>query len=223
MQYKNSKTLICIFSLIFILLLSVSCSNPNTVILEDNTLNLKKVAIEYRNSISFTEELEKDRLKQKIPSVEGMEKGIKVTPFNILVSKNEENYLKIYPEIPGFTYLDTSMLPDDALEVLDNFCSAIIEEAESETYVNPNAMYTLVLFLYDLEQTKAKFSSYVAGQPFSEDGTYFECPVRFYYVTENEISNELSSIYDPFLDVDILLCCENNNWTINQIVYDIEN
>ena len=68
-----------------------------------------------------------------------MEKGIKVTPFNILVSKNEENYLKIYPEIPGFTYLDTSMLPDDALEVLDNFCSAIIEEAESEGIViNPS-------------------------------------------------------------------------------------
>lgn len=223
MKCKKNKYILIISFLVYILLLSVSCSNPNSVIMEDSYFNLKKIAAEYKKGITWSEEIEKDRLKQKIPSVEGMEKSINITPFTILASKNEENYKKIYPEISGFSYLDTSMLPSEVLEILDNFCSAIIEDAETETYVNQDTMYTLVIFLYDLEKNKIKFSSYVAGLPFSEDETYYECPVRFYLALENENGTDTASAYDPFMDVDILITKEKDVWKINQIVYDIEN
>lgn len=214
MCFNLEKRKISVFSCLMLAFVTiVSCSDPSNIIIQDDTVNLKSIAISYEKKIDWSEELEKDRLEKKIDSVDGIEKSLKVTPLNILFSREEEFVEPLYPELSGLGKINISALTFEQYDILDKFCSAIVEEKNTETYISVNSFYTVVLFNYDIEQNSYKFSSYIAGEPFFEDEQNIECPVRFYFTdsTDNES-----------FDVNVFLKFENEKWVISQIVYDIE-
>ncbi len=208
---KRRYSVIFIFSLLFFMI--ISCSNPNDIIIQEDTSNLKSIAQSYEKKISWSQELEHNRLNQKIPSVNGIDKSIKLTPVNILFSLEEKEVELLYPELKGLGKINLSALNEEQYEVLDKFCSAVVEDKNIEPYISTESFYTIVLFNYDLEQYSLKFSSYIAGEPFFEDEENIECPVRFFHKesTDNE-----------YFDVNVFLKYENDKWAISQIAYDIE-
>lgn len=213
MCFKSDKLKKSVFLfLTLFLFIIISCSGPDSIVIQEDAVNLKNIATSYEKGITWTEEIEKEKLNQKIPSVDGIEKSVKVTPINILFSREEEFVEPLYPELAGLGKINVSVLNSDQYDVLDKFCSAIVEDKNIEPYISVNSFYTVVLFNYDLVQEAFKFSSYIAGEPFFEDDENIECPVRFFYNEDNA----------EYFDVNIFLKLENEKWVISQIVYDID-
>lgn len=208
---KRRISVFCILTLLFFTI--ISCSDPNSIVVQEDAVNLKSIAQSYEKKISWSPEVEKERLKQKVPAVDGIEKSIKITPINLLLSLEEEFVEPLYPELKGLGKLNISLLDKDQNELLDKFCSAVVADKNIEPYISSQTFYTVVLFNYDLQQTAYKFSSYIAGEPFIEDEENIECPVRFFFKDSSE---------NDYFDVNIFLKLENQKWTISQIVYDIE-
>lgn len=199
------------------------------------TLRTTTDAIE--KNMQWTTELEGGRLTQKVVGIDGFESSIVAGPDIAFASGNEDAYAPVFPAIPGFSTLNTSMLDESALSLLDTFCTAITTGADADACMEKGHLYSLVLFLYDLDQKDGPlFSSYVLGEPFKNDEV-FQCPVRFYYASNDKkeqpvaaglpipqdavpVDVKTGTVYEPSLDVYLYLVKEDSYWKIDQIAYD---
>jgi hypothetical protein len=217
----------------------LSCSNPNSGTAVDTDGTLRSTADAIANSTEWSPELEPDLLTGKVTGADGVETTLVAGPENIFASGNEKSYEPLYPSIPGFALLDTSSLDGATLQTLDGFCTAITTGVDADSFMAKDHLYSLVLFLYDLNQTDGPvFSSYVLGQPFKGDDDTFQCPVRFYYDSSKmPLAEQIKQVngsspvgdnhksgtsLSPSLDVYLYLVQIEGSWRIDQIAYDVQ-
>jgi hypothetical protein len=211
-----------------LIMVFTGCSNPNVGMVEGDSGTLRATADILDTKTEWTEELEKARLTKTNTSVDGIDQSVDSSPMNIFASGNEGSYAPIYPSIPDFSVLNYSSLDPNALSVIDGFCTAITKNVDADSYMQDGHLYSLVLFLYDLDMRgEPLFKSYILGEPFiSDDG--IECPVRFYYENKKipadyiRAPEKVGSAYDPSLDINLYLVKQDSVWKIDQIAYDLQ-
>ena len=182
-----------IISILIVLFCFFSCSNnteSKLVYTENNTI--KQNVKDKKQDITWTQEIEGDRLSQII-NRNSMTIGADVV-YNKEVFKiqSQKNNL-VYPYISDFGNLDTSNMYPEVKEKLTNFCEAFSSENHSgaEKFFYSKYIFNYVFFVNDFEDgckknfgeafsgTTPAFTKWIFGEPFI--GTdIMQIPVRFY-------------------------------------------
>lgn len=164
--------------MIFLFLTFVSCTQPSNLGAYDGT-DLRSQALALENGVHWAQELESSVLTTNVAAADGIIKSLQSDTSIIYASGKEDDYEPIYPEIEGFSILNTSMLPETARAVLENFCNAIINGTSADACFARDSIYVLLIFRYDIAKYNAgKFSEYILGEPFA-NLSIIQCPVRF--------------------------------------------
>ena len=198
---KSYRSHIYIFSLILIFSVTACKNSSETKLVYTEADTIKKSVKEREQDITWTLELESDRLTQRI-NRSSMEIGSDV-PYNKELFKisNKKNQ-PIYPEFSDFGSLDTRNLRPAVKEKLNNFCSSLSSENHNgaDSYFSRKYIFNYVFFVKDLEEgwkiifeqeypkPKAKenekpapgvFTKWTFGEPFI-GSEIIQIPVRFY-------------------------------------------
>jgi hypothetical protein len=186
------KCLYGVSCIIFISALLFSCANNTAAAAADENSRTLRTETEEKNaSIQWTRELETMRLKEDITITDGVDRSVKLTPQSAAVIFSDVK--PVYPSVPGFGSLDTSLLPPDARSVLDSFTSAVSKGQGAESSVAKEYLFSYVLFCDDLKtqwmqlfgepypeavsEDDPLFSSVVYGEPFIDEED-LQIPVR---------------------------------------------
>lgn len=181
----------------FFVVCATSCSGGNTVAATEENITLRVTSENRSKETVWMEELEADRLIEKVPHLGNIASNVTLNPQSVSVASASK---ALYPVIPDFGSLDTSSISYDVRSVVDDFCSSFVSDAPIENYENlmqDDMIFSLVFFLNDISEIigtdkkneqvssnkiKVKqnfFSAYIIGAPFRNEGTY-EIPVRFF-------------------------------------------
>lgn len=174
----------------FIFILMTACSNSAV---SDKLLysdNLKSITDAKREQLQWTQELEKNRLSERITTIEYINQGNKLIPNTMMAFEAGMGRQAIYPELNGFGSLDISDIDPNALAVVSKFCGSLLNNGECESFFDENSLYSLVLLLHDLEKYDFSKNWWYAGKGYFE-GSVVEIPVRF----TNGINNLDLNIY----------------------------
>ena len=150
---KSINCSIFIFST-FLMLSILSCKNTSdTKLVYTDNDTIKQSVIEREKGITWTQEIEKDRLTEQI-NRSSMELGSEV-PYNkelFKISKNNRDSL--YPEFSDFGSLDTRNLRPSIKEKINNFCNCLSSENHigAENYFSRKYIFNYVFFIKDLEE-----------------------------------------------------------------------
>lgn len=186
--------------------ISLSCKNntePKLVYTENDTI--KKSVKAREQGITWTQELEKERLTEKITRA-SKELGAEV-PYNKELFKiSKDNQSPVYPEFNDFGSLDTRNLRPSLKEKMNNFCKSLSSEKHSgaDAFFSRKYIFNYVFFIKDLEEgwknnfdtdypeikedkSKKKegeaeqglFTKWTFGEPFI-GSEIIQIPVRFY-------------------------------------------
>ena len=190
---KKVSRLVFSISSLFILLSAISCSNSQEsklVYTESDTI--KKSVKEKEQDITWTLELEGERLSQTI-NRNSMVLGADV-PYNKEIFKiNKKNHQPVYPSISNFGSLDTSNMRISIKEKVTQFCQAFTTENHNgaDSYFERKYIFNYVFFLNDFEAGWKKnfgdeipdadklFTKWIFGEPFNGN-EIIQIPVRFY-------------------------------------------
>ena len=190
---KALRSFIIIFSVITNLLAIISYSNSQEsklVYTENNTI--KKSVKEKEVEITWTQELEGERLSKKITRG-SMELGPDVIYDKELFKIQTKKPAPVYPSISDFGSLDTSALRPSVKNKLDDFCKAFseVKHTGAASYFSNKYIFNYVFFMTDLEGDWSKkfgkklpeegelFTKWIYGQPFN-GADIIQIPVRFY-------------------------------------------
>jgi hypothetical protein len=165
----------CGFFAVVFLCAFCGCRNrAKPIIPESGEATLKSMIAEKESAVEWTV----DVLPPEKPSPGD---GLQITPDNLFVARSEIAKLDIiYPELPGFGPIDTSLLGSGERRGLGTFCSAIIahDRERAESLMNPDNRFLLVIFFQDIRN--AEFTQrYVIGRP-GMRGDLWQVPVRFF-------------------------------------------
>lgn len=182
-----------------------SCKKKSQRTFEERTELSRKID-EAREKVAWAYEIESERLSKRISSVDAMDRNIPLEPFSIIALEGGRPFPAIFPELEGFTSLDTTDIQGEVLDTISGFCRTLIEhtsappeadlkksedkeksdevEEQSEQdgsskidgYFSENTLYSLVLFLADSKAAGA-VKSFVVGRPFMDDEN-IEVPLR---------------------------------------------
>ena len=199
----------CIFIFSALLTISVfSCKNTSDaklVYIDNDTI--KQSVKEREKEITWTQEIEKERLTERI-NRSSMELGSEV-PYNKEIFKiSRKTRDTLYPEFEDFGSLDTRNLRSSLKEKLNNFCTSFssADHKGADSYFSKKYIFNYVFFVKDLEEgwkinfgqdypkpekeTKVKdneketpvftvFTKWTFGEPFI-GSEIMQIPVRFY-------------------------------------------
>ncbi len=193
---KSFRSYILIFSTFLMISVLLSCKNnsePKLVYTENDTI---KQSVKMREQdITWTQELEKDRLTEKI-SRSSMELGAEV-PYNKEIFKiSKDRQAPVYPEFTDFGSLDTRNLRPSLKEKMNSFCTSLSSENHSgaDAYFSRKYIFNYVFFKKDLEEgwkinfeetypskveADGLFTKWTFGEPFI-GSEIIQIPVRFY-------------------------------------------
>ena len=190
----KNKTCACImiFSSLIFSILFFSCNNTTeTKLVYTESDTIKKSVKEKEQTITWTQELEEDRLSKRI-SRSSMQLGPDV-PYSKEVFKiTNKNKKVVYPDLPDFGSLDTRNINSNLKEKLNNFCKSLSSENHSgaDAFFSRKYIFNYVFFIKDLEEGwKSKFkqnfpddelfTKWTFGEPFI-GSEIMQIPVRFY-------------------------------------------
>ena len=190
---KALRSYIIIFSVITNLILLFSCSNSQEsklVYTESNTI--KRSVKEKELEITWTQELEGERLSKKITRG-SMELGPDVLYDKELFKIQTKQPAPVYPSISEFGSLDTSRLRTSVKNKLDDFCTAffLVLHTGAASFFSSKYIFNYVFFMTDLEADWSKnfgkklpeegqlFTKWIYGEPFN-GADIIQIPVRFY-------------------------------------------
>ena len=182
-----------IFTSIILLTVFVSCKNTSEsklVYTESNTI--KKAVKEKEKNITWTQELEAERLSKRITR-SSMELGSDVVFSKELFKIQKKGQKLLYPDFTDFGSLDTSNLSSPLKTKLNDFCKSLSSEnhAGADSYFSRKYIFNYVFFIKDLEEGWKKnfgkaysekdelFTKWIFGQPFI-GSEIIQIPVRFY-------------------------------------------
>jgi len=154
------------------------------------------------NTLEWTTEIEKTLLKKKVDKSDFVSDSLPLSPSVMTCIASDSIVVPIFPELEGFANLDISDIAEDSKKVIDSFCLSVINNTIDETLFEKENLYTLVLFLYDV-QNYSPMLSYRIGKPFISDSV-FQVPVRFcskketmdvfVYLVQNEEGSKIDQI-----------------------------
>lgn len=194
-----------------------SCSNSaKEKNQSENFKSLKGEAESIESKITWTDELEKGRLSDKIKKTDGINKNVKNSVLSVSAKKIEEPKW-IYPSLPGFGSLDTTLIPENLRKEIEKFCVLLSKNEDIKSLVRESSMYNIALFYYDLSSyipeyiqddeenagEKEFFDSYKLGEPFI-DGANYNVPLLFFFGDKN-------------LVLETYWTMENSAWLLDQI------
>lgn len=190
---------------ILIVALFVSCAaSVEESEVKDETL--KSSAENFERSSLWSNEIESDILKEKLPAVKNISSKATLSPASVALASVDSK--TVFPNFKDSFSLDISSMDKDALKVLDSFFYSLENNADFEKYFETENLYSLVIFLHDFFEVKPNILNHVAGEPFFSDGIY-QCPVRI-FLKEND--KKKSSV-----DVYAYLKKTNQEWKIFQL------
>ncbi len=194
-----------IFVLTFPLFSFIACSTD--VVLEyDSESTLRTEAFELSRHIRWTDEIEPNRLTEKIADAEGFDKKLKSNPQNVFASGAETLYPKLYPTLSGFSQLDSGKMPLELRKQLVVFFDSLKTGAANENLIEKSNLYTLAFFLADIESFVGSgevLQSYIFGDAFVNNN-FVLCPVRLYYKQMT-------------IDVSVVATLDSGVWKILQL------
>lgn len=181
-----------IFSLLSVILILTSCKNAQQTsvsVTENNTI--KKTVKDKELEITWTQELENERLSQSIAR-DTVKLGTDV-PYNKELFKISNNQSPVYPSLTHFGSLDTSNMYISVKDKLNQFCEAFstYDHAGAEEVFNRKYIFNYVFFVKDFEEGWNKyfnteisedseyFTKWIFGEPFNGEDI-IQIPVRFY-------------------------------------------
>lgn len=103
-----------------------SCQKKTTRALEERTELSKKID-EAREKAAWAYEIEGERLSKKISSVDSIGRNIPLEPLALIALEGGKSFPAIFPELEGFTSLDTRDIQGEVLDTVNGFCRALIE------------------------------------------------------------------------------------------------
>ncbi len=174
------------FLLIVILpVLLYSCKKqPDTVYDELEMTPLAREINKRMLDSVWVHELEGQRLVKKIDAMSGIASEISLTPAAMIAFGSSSQSVKpVYPFMEGFTTIDTTVLENECLEVIDLFFTSLKKDvgavpiADVEKFYVKDMLHTYSLFRYDISSAGV-IQSYLIGQAVYS-GNIFEVPVRF--------------------------------------------
>ncbi len=191
----KNKTCACImiFSSLIFSILFFSCNNTTeTKLVYTESDTIKKSVKEKEQTITWTQELEEDRLSKRI-SRSSMQLGPDVVYSKELFKITNKNKKSVYPDLPDFGSLDTRNINSNLKEKLNNFCKSLSSENHSgaDAFFSRKYIFNYVFFVKDLEEGwKSKFkqnfpddeelfTKWTFGEPFI-GSEIMQIPVRFY-------------------------------------------
>ncbi len=173
------KKTVFFISISLLILSFFSCSVEKVEFQDEEIVTLRKTISQVSDKIYWTQELDSSILESRVNGADGISKSMTADPSNIFASGAESFYEPVYPAFEDFALLDTSSLVEVARNNLAGFCNSVVEKRPADSYMDPNEMYALVIFNYDVNREGKKFTGYVLGEPFETD-SLLQCPVRFF-------------------------------------------
>lgn len=174
---KKALLLIC-----GIIIFSLSgCRNFNADSNNGENISLQKSVKNHEENVSWTRELEKGRLTQKIDSNDFVKNSLKLNPQTMIALEASKSKFPVYPEVEGFASLDISDLDSEVVEKINLFFLSYLKQKPCDSFMEENSIYSLVLFNYDfgkLNFTKSLTDWYI-GKPFLLENM-LEVPVRIF-------------------------------------------
>ena len=193
---KNLRQYIYIISSAIILLSTAACKNTSeTKLVYNDNDTIKQAVKEKEQSITWTQELEKERLSQTI-NRNSIELGLEVPYSKEIFKISKTNQEPVYPELDDFGSLDTRNIRPSIKDKMNNFCSCLSSENHSgaDAYFSRKYIFNYVFFIKDLEEgwknnfeenypakidTDGLFTKWTFGEPFI-GSEIMQIPVRFY-------------------------------------------
>ena len=146
------KSLLSILFTSILVLTFISCSNVADVeVVTEAPSTLKSVVLDKEFDVTWTNELEGERLSENIYSdSEHISDYYYLSPENVIVSHKDEE--PIYPELIGFGSLDTRNIPSSIKYIITSFCDSLTKDLShgAEQYFDSNYYFNYVFFKSDL-------------------------------------------------------------------------
>ncbi len=193
-----------------------SCSSGEGAFIADEEGTLRSQTDALESSISWSEEIETDRLVKKIDIPEDVASGVKLSPLSVSARVYESSPDKKYPFLSGFTSLDTRNMPQQVKENTVKFCESVKTCTEADSFMASSSLYELALFNNDLDEyfplkkddenpdaitEKSRFDYYYIGME-TLMNSECEVPVRF-------IKGK------SFLDLTVYFVFSEDSWKID--------
>lgn len=210
---KNAEKVSAIVFSIMFLFFSCSTEINNQVMTGED--NLKSIAAQKEKTVQWTQELEKNRLSQKIDSIEYINQFLRLNPPTMTAFEAGMSRTVIYPELDGFASLDISDVDANIISLINSFCKSLANETECDSFMNSESIFSLALFLYDAENYGFDFKNtkWLIGKAFVLENA-FEIPVRFvnmnkkldvhFYVKDISDADDVGQNHDSVVEYKIL-------------------
>ena len=152
-----------LFYLFFILLplTFISCTNAgNTKLSYSDVETIKDTVKEREAQISWTKELEGNRLTENLIDTSKIDKEIKYTHQLAKIQKAKQD--PVYPEYPNFGLLDSRLLSFTQKETINNLCEALSSDFYNKPldYFDNQYIFNLVFFRNEFSEDWKKYFKY---------------------------------------------------------------
>ncbi|MDY2615345.1 hypothetical protein [Treponema succinifaciens] len=182
---------------ILIIAFFVSCAaSVEESEVKDETL--KSSAENFERISLWSNEIEADILKEKLPGIKNVSSKTALSPASVALAFIDSK--SVFPNFKDSFGLDISSMDKEALKILDSFFYSFEKNEDCEKYFEAESLYSLVIFLHDFSEIKANVLNHVAGEPFFSDGIY-QCPVRI-FLKSNDKKNSSADIYAYLKKID---------------------
>ncbi|MCR5613614.1 hypothetical protein [Treponema sp.] len=170
-------------SLLSLVLFSCSNSAGLNASLEDK--NIKTIVAQKNEEITWTKEIEKSILSQKIDSIDYINSSLPLTPDVIIAYDAGMPHKNVYPYLEGFESLDVSDLDAEAANVIAQFCTNLVRKESCDSFMAKDSVYALAMFLYDAGECSFDFTNarWLLGKPFVTESS-LEVPAYFYHKSD---------------------------------------
>ena len=159
---------------------------------------LKSSAENFERISLWSNEIEADILKEKLPGIKNVSSKTALSPASVALAFIDSK--SVFPNFKDSFGLDISSMDKEALKILDSFFYSFEKNEDCEKYFEAESLYSLVIFLHDFSEIKANVLNHVAGEPFFSDGIY-QCPVRI-FLKSNDKKNSSADIYAYLKKID---------------------
>lgn len=139
---------------------------------------LKKASLDIEEKIDWTVPVMTVELEE-VKSLPGLSSSVKPNLQNLPLLKYSQ---PVYPFIEGFAGTDVSGAPEQAVKLMEAFCSSLVKGDVPDSCFAPSRLFVKTVFLYNLSESikKEKIRDYLLGEPFVCE-EYVQFPVRLYF------------------------------------------
>lgn len=145
-------------------LFAVSCSNSSVEKSPSEEFStLKEETDSLSSKIRWTDEIEQGRLSGKVKT-EGLGSKVKASVLSVSAKKNTDSEF-IYPAVSGFGSLDTTLIPLNLKEKIEEFCASFSKNGDLSSVTRKESAYNLALFYYDLASCLPEYNDFFKAEP----------------------------------------------------------